>query len=156
MRRAGNFSGVRYNRSVRLIITIAWCLAALMWTPWALLLVRLLIDLALGTPLSQSDFTAPVLLGIWPGYSWLSWRIVSWYPVSAVLGMIIAALGWRLYWWNENYALSRPGWVVVLSICCPVLCPFIMWRDARRRYFKRQTSLECAVDDARERLQSAS
>lgn len=141
---------------MRLIVTIAWCLAALLWTPWLLLLVRLAVDLALGTPLSQSSFTAPVLMGLWPGYSWLSWRIVSWYPVSAVLGMVIAALGWRLYWWAEDYSLTRPVWLVVLSICCPLLCPFIMWRDARRRHLERQASLETAVDDARQRQHAAS
>ena len=146
---------IGYNPAVRLIVTIAWLLAALLWTPWALLLVRLMVDLAMGTPLSDSSFTAPVLMGLWPGYSWLSWRIVSWYPICAVLGIGLSAAGWRVYWWNEDGILTRPGWLVALSILMPLLAPFLMWGDARSRHRARQTGLEAAVVDARKRESAA-
>jgi hypothetical protein len=147
---------LRYNPAVRLIVTIVWCLAALLWAPWALVALRLLIDLALGVPLTHSAYTAPALMGVWPGYSWLSWRIVSWYPISAVLGMGLCAAGWRVYWWFEEGVLARPARVVLLSILVPVLTPFIMWRDALARHRARQALLHDAVADAAHRQQAAS
>ena len=144
-----------YNPAVRLIVTITWLLAALLWAPWALVALRLVIDLALGTPLSQSLYTAPALMGIWPGYSWLSWRIVSWYPICAVLGMALCAAGWRLYWWNEDYRLTQSPLVVAVSVLLPVLAPFIMWRDAVARHRARQAGLHAAAADALRRQQAS-
>jgi hypothetical protein len=144
---------LRYNPAVRLIVTITWCVAALLWTPWALLLLRLIMDLALGASLSSSNYTVPALQGIWPGYSWLSWRIVSWYPVCACLGMALTAAGWRLYWWSEGYRLTRSMSVVAGSILCPLFAPFIMWRDAVARHRQRQAELAAAVNDVLQRQQ---
>jgi hypothetical protein len=147
--------GLRYNPAVRLIVTITWCLAALLWTPWALIALRLLVELALGTPFSQSAYVAPALMGLWPSYSWWSWHVVSWYPICALLGIGLSAAGWRLYWWNEDGISTRPAQVVALSILCPLLAPCIMWRDARARHQARQAGLQAAVADAQQRQPAA-
>lgn len=142
---------MRYNHCVRLVVTILWCLAALLWLPWALLAVRLIIDLALGTPWNESGFVQPVLMGLWPRYGWLDWRIASWFPIAALLGMGLSYAGWRLYWWNEDGISTRPPLTVALSIIFPVAAPFVMWRDAVNRHRGREAALASAVDDARQR-----
>jgi hypothetical protein len=137
---------------VRLIATILWCLAALCWLPWALLVVRLLIDVALGTPLSASPYFKPALIGLWPVHGWLAWGIVSVWPLAALAGVGFSALGWRLYWLDLDGVLPRPPRVVVLSILIPVIAPFVMYGDARRRYAAKEAELEEEAEDARQRL----
>ena len=137
---------------MRLVITIIWCLAALCWLPWALIFLRWLIDLALGASIAGSYFTRPALLGIWPVYGWLRpWAIVSVWPLCALLGMALSAVGWRIYWREQDGRLTRPASLVALSIILPPIAPLIMYQDARRRYAQREADLEGAVEDARER-----
>jgi hypothetical protein len=141
-----------YNHRVRLLATILWCLAALCWLPWALLVVRLSIDVALGTPLSASPYLWPAFVGFWPLHGWLDWGVVSWWPLAALAGVGLSALGWRLYWLDQDGVMTRPPHVVVLSILVPLLAPFIMYGDARRRYSDKEAELEAEAQDARERL----
>jgi hypothetical protein len=118
---------------VRLLITAMWILGAILWLPWFALVIRLLVDVAGGTPLLQSDFINPALVGPWPTLGWGVWQVVSWYPVSAVLGMALVAVGWRIYWREQDFRLTRSPGIVALSIALPVVAPFIMLGDARRR-----------------------
>ena len=119
--------------------------------------MRFLIGLMLG---DYADYFPFAFMGVWPGLNlglWpldrlLNWRIVSWYPVSAWIGIILVASGWRVYWREQDGILTRPGWLVALSIVAPVLAPFIMWGDARRRHKRKENELEYNVDDARDRI----
>ena len=89
----GSFAG-GYNRTVRLIVTLLWCLAAICWLPWAALAVRLGIDLLLGTPWEQSYFVKPVLVALWPKAGLLGpWGIVSVWPLGALAGVTLSAVG---------------------------------------------------------------
>jgi len=142
---------------VRLFVTCLWILAAICWLPWFVLAVRFLIGLALG---DQAEYFPLAFMGVWPGLNmglWpldrlLIWRIVSWYPVSAWIGVALAAIGWRFYWREQDGILTRPGWLVLLSIIAPVFAPLIMWGDARRRYGRKEAELEYSVEDARDRI----
>jgi hypothetical protein len=134
-----------------------WILGAVCWLPWFALALRFAIGLSLG---DQSDYFQAAFMGIWPRlnmglwplYRLFLWRVVSWYPVSAWLGMLLAAVGWRIYWREQDGILTRPAWVVGLSIIVPPLAPFIMWLDARRRYARKEVELELEVVDARDRI----
>ncbi len=148
---------------MRLLVTILWVLAAVCWLPWFLIVLRLLADTALGTPIDQSRFLVPALQGVWPAIGWgwwppmrwLQWQIVSMWPVSAFFGIAICAAGWRIYWREQDGILTRPAWLVGLSIVAPILAPFIMYGDSRRRHLARESFLEAEVVDARERLESS-
>jgi hypothetical protein len=136
-----------------LIVTIMWCLAALLWLPWALFAVRWGVDIAQGTPWDQSAYFQPVCMGIWPVHGWLRpWGIASWWPVLAFSAALTTAGGWRIYWLEQQGILSRPGWVVALSILLPPVSPFIMYCDARKRFAEREVELEAGVLDARHRI----
>lgn len=145
---------------MRLIVTVLWIVAAVCWLPWFALLVRLIIDIAGGTPWDYSNFVRPALMGIWPQIGlglWplerlTRWQIVSLYPVCAFLGVALVAAGWRIYWREQDGRLTRPAGLVALSIIVPPLAPFLMWGDARRRHRERETALEAGVQDARDRL----
>lgn len=147
--------------SVRLIVTIIWIIAAVCWLPWFLLVLRLVTDVAMGTPLTYSRFLVPTLQGLWPGINWswwpparwLDWQIVSMWPVAAFLGVCLSAGGWRVYWLEQDGILTRPGWLVALSIIAPPLAPFIMYGDSRRRHLAKESYLEAEVQDAKARLE---
>jgi hypothetical protein len=136
-----------------------WILAAVCWLPWFVLALRFLIGLMLG---DHADYFPFAFMGVWPGLNlgiWpldrlLHWRIVSWYPVSAWIGAIITAIGWRIYWREQDGILTRPGWLVVLSIAVPPIAPLIMWADARRRHRLKEAQLDRNVVDARDRIGS--
>jgi hypothetical protein len=135
-------------------------LAALLWLPWFALMIRLAVDVMLGTPWEYSKFLQPALIGIWPQVGlglWplerlFRWQIVSVYPVAAFFGAAISALGWRIYWREQDFRLTRAPWLVGFSIAVPPLAPFIMWSDARKRYLRIEHVLEADVVDARQRL----
>lgn len=145
---------------MRLITTILWVIGALCWFPWLLLLIALCIELALGVSWDQSVYARPALSGIWPGVSFgwwplwrlLSWQIISMWPISAVCGMALSAIGWRLYWIDQDAIMPRPAWQVAVSIAAPVIAPFIMWQDALHRHRIKETRLEREVQDARARI----
>ena len=138
---------------MRLIVTILWCLAALLWLPWALMFLRLIFDLATGTAWGQSFYVAPVFIGIWPVHGlFRPWEIVSWWPLSSLTGMLLSAAGWRIYWFDQDGIMTRPPTVIFLSIVLPVLAPFIMYGDARRRYIERELELDGSVNEAVEQL----
>ena len=112
---------------MRLIVTILWSIAALCWLPWAVMLVRLLVDLALGTPPLESGYLPLVVQGLWPRWQIIGpWYIHSWFPVCAFLGSALVASGWRIYWVNEYYRLTRPIPKVILSILVPPYAVFLM------------------------------
>lgn len=146
-----------YNLRVRLLVTSLWILAAVCWLPWFTLALRFLIGLALG---DHTEYFPLTFMGIWPGLNmgfWplsrlLLWRIVSWYPIAAWLGLALAAIGWRIYWREQDGILTRPAWLVALSIFVPPVAPFIMWADARRRHARKEAELELEVRDARDRI----
>ena len=148
---------------MRLIVTILWIVAAVCWLPWFALAIRLIVDIAAGTPWDYSNFVRPALMGIWPDIGlglWplerlARWRIVSLYPVSAFIGVVLVAAGWRVYWREQDGLLTRPAWLVTLSILVPPLAPLLMWGDARRRHLARETQLEADVREARERIRTA-
>lgn len=143
---------------MRLLITLVWCVAALCWLPWFAVLLRLLLAL-MGWG-DWQDYLRPALVGLypaigfgwWPPTRWLAWSLASLYPVAALIGIALSALGWRVYRWEQDGILSRPGWLVGLSIIVPPLAPLIMWADARRRYRLKEADLQGEVDDARARL----
>ena len=74
------------------------------------------------------------------------------YPISAVFGIALTAIGWRVYWLDQDGIMPRPAALVVLSIVAPVIAPFIMWKDAIKRHRAKEAVLEQAVQDARARL----
>jgi hypothetical protein len=139
---------------VRLLTTILWCLAALLWLPWALLVIRLGIDLALGIPPGASDYLRPALVGVWPVHGWSSWGVVSWWPLAALAAMGLSALGWRLYWLDLDGLLPRGPRAVVLSISFPIAAPFLMYGDARRRHREKQQRLAQSTEEALEHISS--
>ncbi|HES58055.1 MAG TPA: hypothetical protein ENO21_01340 [Firmicutes bacterium] len=146
---------------MRLAVTIIWLVAALCWLPWALILLRFILDLALGTSWGESVYLQPALIGLWPGAAfswwppsgWIYWRVVSVWPLAALAGCALSAFGWRVYWQEQYGVLTRPAWLVTLSIIAPILAPFIMWGDARRRHWEREARLERNVREAREKVQ---
>jgi len=141
-------------------VTILWLLAALLWLPWFALVIRLAVDVMLGTSWEYSKFLQPAMMGIWPQVGmglWplerlFRWQIESVYPVAAFFGAAISAIGWRVYWREQDFRLTRAPWLVGLSIAMPLLAPFIMWSDARKRYLRIEHVLEADVVDARQRL----
>jgi hypothetical protein len=155
---------------VRLITTLLWLLAALLWAPWALLVLRWLLDLALvATPLGHSfaasSFTGPVLDLLLVQFRWPEWynghlvggyfiaRIGSLYPWCALAACGLTALGWRLYWINEEGLIDASAGLVALSILVPPVAPLLMYRDARRRFLRAERELAAARLDAQRRLE---
>ncbi|MEZ5338124.1 MAG: hypothetical protein R3F46_07630 [bacterium] len=142
---------------MRLIVTILWSIAALCWLPWAMMLVRLILDLALGTPPLESGYLPLVLQGLWPRWQILGpWYVHSWFPVCAFLGSVLVTAGWRIYWVNEYYRLTRPLPRVILSILVPPYAVFLMYDDALRRHNELETDLAHESEDARLRLDTRS
>ena len=134
---------------MRLAITILWCLGALFWLPWLLMLLRYIVDLALGTAWNESDYLVYVLGGVRPQYRVLGpWTIASFIPLGALFGSLLTALGWRLYWQDVEGMVTRPAWFIWLSILVPPLAPLVMWRDARARYLRKESELAADVGDA--------
>lgn len=148
---------------MRLIVTILWLIAALCWLPWFAMVLALLVDIARGTPWDYSNYVPNALMGIWPQIglnllaptTWLRWQIISVYPVCAFVAVLLSAGGWRIYWREQDGVLTRPAWLVGLSIAVPVVAPFLMWGDARRRYLGKEAELETAVQEARRRTGTA-
>jgi hypothetical protein len=139
---------------VRLIVTILWCLAALLWLPWALLILRLLIELASGTPWNASFYLKPALVICWPVHGIFGpWQLVSLWPVAALCACGMSALGWRLYWLDQDGIMPRSARMVGWSIVVPLLAPFIMYHDAKRRHIEREYELESAVEEARDQAE---
>lgn len=140
---------------MRLIVTLIWCLGAICWLPWAALAVRLAVDLLQGTPWEQSYFVKPVLVALWPKAGLLQpWSITSVWPLAALTGVALSAVGWRIYWVEQQGVLTRPAAVVALSVVIPALAPLVMLADARRRHARREAELDGEVVDARRRLEA--
>jgi hypothetical protein len=147
-----------------------WLLAALLWLPWALLALRLGLDLALaatpwGHSLAHSPFAGPVLDALIVQFRWPEWRhwhlaggyfiarVGSVYPWCALFACGLTAAGWRLYWLNEDGLLSAGPGLVAASIAVPPIAPFIMYRDARRRFLRAERQLAADRLDAQRRLE---
>jgi len=145
---------------MRLIITILWILAAVCWTPWLLLVLRLAVDLAMGVGWDASLYVKPALgilapapsLGLWPPWRWFSWYVISVWPWGALLGVLLSAAGWRLYWFEQEGRLTRSAGIVALTIIAPLFAPFVMWTDSKHRHVEKEQRLEHEVQDARQRL----
>jgi MFS family permease len=138
---------------VRLFIAILWLLSSVMWLPWFALLIRLLVDVAMGASFTGSDYFVPTLMGPWPLRGWLApWQVVSWYPVSAVTAMALTAFGWRLYWREQDFRLTRPVGLVVFSILVPPIAPLLLLGDVKRRFRIVNSELDGEVEDARQRI----
>jgi hypothetical protein len=129
-----------------------WLLGSIFWLPWALLLLRLLADLALGTPPADSSFTAPLFFALRPHYGWRDWRVDSWFPICALLGMGMSAVAWRITWLLRDALLRRNAAQILLSVAIPPLALYFAWRDAKADHFERNLELEEAAQDARDRL----
>ncbi|MCC7478083.1 hypothetical protein IT575_06440 [bacterium] len=122
---------------MRLLITGMWVLAAVLWLGWGMLLLRLLFDAATGTSILSNPLFNTVFIPAWPVSNQLPlgpWRMVSWWPVCALLSMLLVGIGWRLYWKNEDGLLYRSGLQIFLSIIIPPLAPFMMYSDSVRRF----------------------
>lgn len=117
---------------MRLLCAALWFVATLLWLPWAAALVRLGIELAVGTPGSQANWLRMAFIGPWPLYSWLHWGIVSWYPLVGLLGMALSAATWRLYWPENDFRLP-PRWKLGLGIAVPPLSLGLLYFESRRR-----------------------
>jgi hypothetical protein len=155
---------------MRLITTALWLVASLLWLPWALLALRLLLDLAMfATPYGHgwntSPYAPPVLdalvmqyhLPVRDGWrlvgGWFTARIGSMYPWCALAGCLLTALGWRLYWLAEEGRLRHGAVPIALSTLCPPLAAWLMFGDARRRYFAAERRLAADRLDAQHRLE---
>ncbi len=138
---------------MRLIVTILWGIAALCWLPWSFLLIRFLVDIAMGTPLMESSYLPLLVQGLWPRWQVLGvWYIHSWFPVSAFIGSALTALGWRIYWVSEGYRLTRPVAQIVFSILVPPYAVYLMFDDSRRRHNEREMELAHESEDAKMRI----
>ena len=138
---------------MRLLVAILWSLATLLWLPWFAVLVRFLIDLALGVPPAQSAYLNPALIWVWPVRGWTAWGVVSWLPLMGLLAMALAYVGWRFFWWADDWRVTYRTPSVALSTLIPPLALTLLYRDARRRFRERNADLERATVDAIERLE---
>jgi hypothetical protein len=155
---------------MRLATTIFWLIGTLLWLPWALLVLRLALDLALlatpwGHSWNNSAYAGPVADMLLVQFRWpdlVGWhlaggyfiaRVGSLYPWCALAGCALTALGWRLYWINEEGLLNYGPGAIAASILLPPLAPLMMYRDARRRYFQSEAQLAAARVDAQRRME---
>lgn len=155
---------------MRLITTALWLLASLLWLPWALLALRLLLDLALfatpyGHSWSSSPYLAPVCEALIIAFRWPQWdglrpyggylvlRAGSVFVWCALAGCALGALGWRLYWLAEEGRLRHGSLPIVISSLCPPLAVWLMYGDARRRYYAAERKLAADRIDAQHRLE---
>jgi hypothetical protein len=141
---------------VRLFTTLLWSLASVIWLPWFLVFARLLVDLALGTPLTESEYLNPALVGMWPVLGWTQWGVISWLPIFALLAMGLVYIGWRFFWWADDWLPSYRTGTVVLTILIPPATLPLLLRDARHRFRQRNRGLQAGVDDALERVDEQS
>ena len=140
---------------MRLIVSILWGIAAICWLPWSFVLIRLLVDLGMGTAFGESKFLPLLIQGLWPRWQLLGpWYIHSWFPVCAFLGCLLTAIGWRIYWVNEGYRLTRPLARVILSILIPPYACWLMYSDAVRRHYQHETELMHEAEDAAMRIEA--
>jgi hypothetical protein len=122
---------------VRLVVTSLWVFAAVLWLGWALIALRLLIDTLGGVDFGSNPLFYTVFVPAWPkllSHPFGPWDFYSWWPLAALSAMGLVALGWRLYWLNENGLLYRPAWMITLSVLFPLIAPFLMLGDAQRRH----------------------
>jgi small-conductance mechanosensitive channel len=138
--------------AVRLITTVLWSLASIIWLPWFATQVRLVIDLASGVPLLDSDYFTQAFVPVWPIHSWYVWDFFSWIPLAALLAMLLVYIGWRFFWWADDWVPSYRLPAVVATMLIPPVSLFLLKRDTRRRFQQRNASLQNAVDDALERI----
>jgi len=133
---------------MRLLTAFLWSAATLMWIPWFAVLVRFMVDLANGTAWADSQYLNPALIFVWPLRGWLHWGIVSWVPLVGVLAMLVVYIGWRFFWWEQDWRSSYSTSTVALSILVPPLALILLYRDARRRFTLRNAELrEAAHED---------
>jgi hypothetical protein len=136
---------------VRLVVAFLWSFAAILWLPWCATFVRLLIDLATGVPLLSSDYFTQAFVPFWP-VRWYLWHVFSWLPVLPLLTAGLVYIGWRYFWWADDWVPSYRTPTVVLTMLVPPVAPFLLFRDARLRFHRRNAKLQVAVDDALDRI----
>jgi hypothetical protein len=160
--------------AVRLIVTLVWLFAALLWLPWGMLVLRLALDLLLGLipgvahlghSWSASPYVQPVFDALsvrcgWPQWEhsrlaagWFTARIGSVYPWAALASCALTGAGWRLYWIAEEGLLRHGPRAMVLSTLLPPLASLLMYRDAQLRYRAAEADLAGARQDALRRMQ---
>lgn len=137
---------------MRVAPIVLWILASILWLPWALLLVRLLADLALGTAASQSPYLAPALQPIAPSYGWRGWHITSGFPILALLAFGLSATAWRIQWLLRDGLLRRTAFQRGASILVPPLALLFAWRDARAEHLEHNAELQADAEEASDRL----
>lgn len=137
---------------MRIAPLVLWTLASIIWLPWALLLLRLLVDLVQGTPLTRSSFFEPVLMPIGPSYGWSGWHLVSGFPIAALLGFALSALAWKLSWVLRDGLLRHGAAHIFISVLLPPLALYFAWQDARAELLERNAELEAAAAEALERF----
>ena len=69
---------------MRLLTTVLWSLATIMWLPWFAVFVALIVDVSRGKAPADSEYLNPALIGVWPVHGWLSWGVISWLPIVAL------------------------------------------------------------------------
>lgn len=138
--------------SVRIVPLLLWLVGSIMWLPWLVLLLRLLIDLALGVPLSDSRFLNPALVGFWPVLGWRHWQLVSWWPLLALLAVALSAWAWRLKAHMEDHLLYASGLGRLASTLIPPLALWLAYLEARQNRTVSNELLDEAVSEASSRL----
>jgi hypothetical protein len=123
-----------------------------MWLPWFVLFVRLLVDLALGVPLDDSRFLNPALVGVWPVLGWRHWQLVSWWPILALLAVMLSAWAWKLKARMEDYLLFTSGLGRLGSTLIPPLALWQAYSEARQNRAAKNELLDEAVTEASSRL----
>jgi small-conductance mechanosensitive channel len=109
---------------------------------------------AAGTPLSYSEYLNPALVPVWPTMGWLRWSILSWWPILALLAMALTYLGWRLFWFAQDWVPSHTRAQVAASVLVPPLALVLAYRDARLRHLRSNARLELDVEEARAEVNS--
>src|SRR4051812_15888113 len=124
-----------------------------MWLPWFAVFVRLIVDLSMGIPVADSEYFSPALVPAWPTLGWLRWSMVSWLPIVALLAMLLVYVGWRFFWWADDWVPSYRTLQVVATILVPPLALLLLYRDTRARFARRNRSLQNEVDNALDRAE---
>jgi hypothetical protein len=138
---------------MRLLAAFLWFVGTVLWLPWFAVVVRLAIDLFSGVPLSSSEYLNPAFIFIWPILGWTHWGIVSWWPAMALSAMAVTYLGWRFFWWEQDWRKTYSGPIVLFTILVPPCALWLLYRDARNRFLLRNSDLQHAVDEALEAIE---
>src|SRR4051812_9047473 len=113
---------------MRLLVAILWSTATVMWLPWFAVVIRLAIDLFFGVPLISSEYLNPAFVFVWPTLGWLHWSIVSWWPALGLMAMALTYVGWRFFWWEQDWRVTHSTGNVILGVIAPPFSLYLLYR----------------------------